>query len=150
MTARGADRKLAHIVFYGWRIVSVVFLMHFVSVGLVFYSYSVLFKALAADFGGSLRRFDLPLEPAGTDFQRRVWQQLLRIPYAQTRTYGQLARAIRNPRACRAVGAANGRNPIPIVIPCHRVIGHDGRLTGFASGLWRKQWLLEHERRWGG
>ncbi len=98
-------------------------------------------------FKGTLTHFTVPLAPAGTDFQMRVWNQLGRIPYASTTTYGALARSLGDPNATRAVGLANGRNPIPIIIPCHRVIGADGSMTGFGGGIERKKWLLEHERR---
>ena len=91
--------------------------------------------------------FALPLRPAGTPFQQRVWQALAGIPYGQTRSYGEQAASIGKPTAVRAVGAANGRNPLPIILPCHRVIGRDGSLTGYAGGLTRKAWLLEHERK---
>jgi methylated-DNA-[protein]-cysteine S-methyltransferase len=97
-------------------------------------------------FAGKRRDFDLPLDPAGTDRQRAVWQALCRIPFGETRSYGQLAAAVGNPKASRAVGAANGKNPIAIVIPCHRVIGADGSLTGYGGGLPTKEWLLRHER----
>ncbi len=97
-------------------------------------------------FAGTRDRFDLPLDMAGTDFQKRVWAQLLAIPFGETRTYGEIARAIGSPNAVRAVGGANGRNPISIVAPCHRVIGGNGTLTGFAGGLEAKRYLLAHER----
>ncbi len=97
-------------------------------------------------FAGELHEFELPLAPAGTSFQRRVWDALQRIPYGETRSYGELARTLGNAGACRAVGAANRRNPIPIIIPCHRVIGGDGSLTGFGGGLATKQRLLALER----
>ncbi len=97
-------------------------------------------------FAGSRRRFDLPLSPAGTEFQRLVWGALLTIPYGQTVSYGQLARQIGRPSACRAVGMANHRNPISILIPCHRVVGSGGGLTGYGGGLERKQFLLELEK----
>ena len=100
---------------------------------------------LAAYFAGTLTEFSLPLEPAGTLFQRRVWAELQAIPYGETRSYGELARAIGNPAAVRAVGLANGRNPIAVVIPCHRVIGSDGSLTGYGGGLDRKRYLLDLE-----
>jgi methylated-DNA-[protein]-cysteine S-methyltransferase len=100
---------------------------------------------LKAYFGGRLRGFDLPLQPAGTDFQRAVWGQLAQIPYGATWSYGQLAVRVGRPTAVRAVGAANGRNPLPIVLPCHRVIGADGSLTGFGGGLPTKQFLLRLE-----
>ena len=96
-------------------------------------------------FAGRLQTFDLPLAPSGTDFQKQVWRRLIKIPYGQTSTYAELAKMIGQPTACRAVGAANGRNPLPIVIPCHRVIGSSGKLTGYAGGLEAKQALLELE-----
>lgn len=98
-------------------------------------------------FAGRRRNFTLPLAPRGTEFQQRVWSELRRIPCGETRTYGEIARAIGQPRACRAVGMANNRNPIAILIPCHRVIGRDGSLTGYAAGLTVKRQLLELERR---
>ena len=97
---------------------------------------------LEAYFTGRLRAFDLPLQPVGTAFQREVWSTLAQIPYGQTWSYGEVARCIGKPRAVRAVGAANGRNPLPIVLPCHRVIGADGSLTGFGGGLPTKRFLL--------
>ncbi len=97
-------------------------------------------------FAGKLRAFDLPLAPQGTAFQQRVWQALLTIPYGMTRSYGQQAAAIGSPQASRAVGLANGRNPISIIIPCHRVIGANGSLTGYGGGMERKQLLLELEQ----
>lgn len=97
-------------------------------------------------FAGERTVFDVPLDFRGTDFQKRVWAQLLAIPFGETRSYGQIAQALGRPSASRAVGAANGRNPISIIAPCHRVIGSTGRLTGFAGGLAAKQWLLELER----
>src|ERR1019366_8236286 len=96
-------------------------------------------------FAGQLRRFDLPLDPLGTDFQMRVWRELERIPYGETRSYLQMATAIGSPRAVRAVGEANGANPIPIVVPCHRVIGAGGRLVGYGGGLPLKKRLLQLE-----
>jgi methylated-DNA-[protein]-cysteine S-methyltransferase len=98
-----------------------------------------------AYFAGARRTFDLPLAPAGTDFQRAVWRQLEAIPFGATRPYGELARRLGRPEAARAVGAAVGRNPISIVIPCHRAVGRDGSLTGYAGGLDRKRALLERE-----
>jgi methylated-DNA-[protein]-cysteine S-methyltransferase len=100
---------------------------------------------LGAYFAGALRGFDLPLLPDGTPFQCQVWSMLARIPYGETWSYGEVARRIGRPEAVRAVGAANGRNPIPIVLPCHRVIGADGSLTGFGGGLPTKQFLLTLE-----
>lgn len=100
---------------------------------------------LSEYFAGERRAFDLPLAPAGTAFQRRVRAALLQIPYGELRSYREIARAIGQPNAVRAVGAANGRNPLPIVVPCHRVVGSDGSLTGFAGGLEVKRRLLELE-----
>lgn len=100
---------------------------------------------LAEYFRGARRKFDLPLAPAGTDFQLRVWQALRTIPYGKTASYLDIAHALGDPRAVRAVGRANGQNPIAIIVPCHRVIGRNGRLIGYAGGVWRKQWLLQHE-----
>ncbi len=100
---------------------------------------------LQAYFAGELTDFDLPLQMHGTEFQRRVWAALCEIPYGETISYGELARWVGNPKASRAVGLANGRNPVAIVVPCHRVIGADGSLTGYGGGLDRKVWLLEHE-----
>ena len=93
-------------------------------------------------FAGTRRRFELPLAPGGTPFQLKVWRELLKIPYGRTITYAELAGRIGNEKACRAVGAANGRNPLPIVVPCHRVIGADGSLTGFGGGIEAKRRLL--------
>ena len=104
-------------------------------------------EQLDAYFDMRLTHFDVPLEPRGTDFQRRVWDSLKTIPYGETISYAELARRIDNPKAVRAVGAANGRNPLMIIVPCHRVIGADGSLTGFGGGIDRKRWLLDHETR---
>lgn len=101
---------------------------------------------LADYFAGRRLRFDLPLAPVGTAFQRKVWTGLRTIPYGRTTSYGELAAEIGQPTASRAVGLANGRNPLAVIVPCHRVIGRDGTLTGFGGGLARKRWLLEHER----
>ncbi|MFT7643367.1 MAG: methylated-DNA-[protein]-cysteine S-methyltransferase [Pirellulaceae bacterium] len=103
-------------------------------------------EQLAAYFAGKLRDFDLPLQPVGTPFQKRVWDELLKIPYGETTTYGELARRLGTPNAARAVGAANGRNPIPVIVPCHRVIGSNGALTGFGGGLPTKRKLLDLEQ----
>lgn len=100
---------------------------------------------LQAYFDGRLHTFATPVDLFGTDFQRRVWAELLAIPYGETRTYADIARAIGNPKAVRAVGAANGANPVPILVPCHRVIGSNGKLTGYAGGLDLKLQLLERE-----
>ncbi len=97
-------------------------------------------------FKGTRKDFSLKLAPEGTEFQQQVWRELSNIPYGQTASYLDIARAIGNEQAVRAVGAANGQNPISIIIPCHRVIGSDGKLTGYGGGLWRKEWLLTHER----
>ena len=101
---------------------------------------------LMAYFEGELKEFTLELRLPGTDFQRSVWDQLCRIPYGETRSYGQLADALGNPKASRAVGLANGKNPVGIIVPCHRVVGADGSLTGYGGGLERKQQLLDFER----
>ncbi len=100
---------------------------------------------LRAYFAGELRRFDLPLAPRGTSFQLSVWDALLEIPYGSTTSYSELAAAIGRPSACRAVGAANGRNPLAVIVPCHRVIGAAGGLTGYGGGLERKRMLLALE-----
>ncbi len=96
-------------------------------------------------FEGQRKEFDLKLNPDGTDFQKKVWKQLLEIPYGKTLSYLELSKQLHDVKAIRAVANANGKNPIWIIIPCHRVIGSDGSLTGYAGGLNRKQWLLEHE-----
>ena len=96
-------------------------------------------------FDGQRKTFTFTLNPKGTDFQQKVWQALLEIPYGKTMSYLELSKKLGDVKAIRAVAAANGKNPIWIVVPCHRVIGSDGSLTGYAGGLWRKQWLLEHE-----
>ena len=98
-------------------------------------------------FRAERKVFELALAPAGTDFQKKVWAQLLKIPYGETVSYMDVARAMGNEKSIRAVGAANGANPIAIIVPCHRVIGSDGKLTGYGGGIWRKEWLLTHERR---
>lgn len=103
-------------------------------------------KQLDSYFSGKRRTFDLALAPRGTPFQTRVWNALTKIPYGETKSYGAIAAMIGSPKAVRAVGAANGRNPIPIVIPCHRVIGADGSLTGFGGGMARKEILLDLEK----
>ena len=108
----------------------------------------------AGGYGASIRAYlagdltaldDIPVDTGGTPFQQKVWQALRRIPAGETRSYGDVARALRRPRAVRAVGTANGRNPVALIVPCHRVIGSDGSLTGYAGGLERKRWLLRHE-----
>jgi len=104
-------------------------------------------KQLDEYFAGQRSFFDLPLSPQGTDFQQAVWKELQAIPYGQTVSYSQVAKAIGHPKACRAVGSANGKNPIPILIPCHRVIASDGKLGGYSSGLDIKRQLLELEKK---
>ena len=103
---------------------------------------------LSAYFNGQLKTFDLSLAPIGTTFQKQVWAALQTIPYGTVASYGQVARQIGNPKACRAVGGANNKNPIPIIIPCHRVIGNDGSLTGFGGGLDTKRRLLDLEKQY--
>jgi len=103
-------------------------------------------KQLNEYFGKERKKFDLPLSLHGTDFQIKVWNALMKIPYGETWSYAQLAAAVGNPKACRAVGMANNKNPIAIIIPCHRVIGSDGSLTGYAGGLKIKKLLLESEK----
>lgn len=98
-------------------------------------------------FAGSRTEFDLPLEPSGSEFQRQAWQALRQIPFGETLSYGEQAASLGDKKMARAVGAANGKNPIPIVVPCHRVVGSTGHLTGFAGGLNVKAWLLDHEFR---
>lgn len=102
-------------------------------------------EQLGQYFAGSRQCFDLHLSPAGTDFQRAVWEHLRAIPFGETQTYGDLANALGKPTAARAVGAATGRNPLSIVVPCHRLVGASGSLTGYAGGVERKAWLLDHE-----
>lgn len=100
---------------------------------------------LSEYFDGKRNDFDFKLNPAGTEFQQKVWQELLKIPFGKTMSYMDLSKKLGDVKAIRAVASANGRNPLWIVVPCHRVIGTDGSLTGYAGGLWRKKWLLEHE-----
>ncbi|WNG49372.1 methylated-DNA--[protein]-cysteine S-methyltransferase [Archangium minus] len=104
-------------------------------------------RQLEEYFAGERMSFDVPLDPVGTPFQKSVWALLREIPLGVTRSYGELARCLGRASAARAVGAANGRNPISIIVPCHRVVGTDGKLTGYAGGVPTKQWLLEHEQR---
>jgi methylated-DNA-[protein]-cysteine S-methyltransferase len=98
-------------------------------------------------FGGTRKEFDLDLDLSGTDFQKLIWKELLEIKFGQIVSYADLAKKIGDMKSIRAVGRANATNPISIIIPCHRVIGSDGKLTGYAGGLWRKKWLLDHEQR---
>ncbi len=102
-------------------------------------------RQLEEYFDGDRTEFDLPLNPEGTDFQKKVWETLLDIPFGYTFTYLELAQKLGNRDTIRAAGRANGQNPIPIIIPCHRVIGSDGKLVGYSGGIERKQWLLKHE-----
>ena len=102
-------------------------------------------RELAEYFQGARRTFTVHLDPVGTAFQHRVWEALLRVPYGRVESYAGVARAIGSPAAVRAVGAANGRNPIPIIVPCHRIVGSNGDLTGYGGGMAKKQWLLGHE-----
>jgi methylated-DNA-[protein]-cysteine S-methyltransferase len=103
-------------------------------------------KELDAYFKGTLNIFTIPISMKGTAFQNNVWNELLNIPYGETISYAELSRRIKNPLAIRAVGTANGCNPLSIVVPCHRVIGSNGKLIGYSGGLWRKKWLLDHEK----
>ena len=100
---------------------------------------------LSEYFEGKRKEFSFKLNPKGTDFQQKVWQELLKIPFGKTTSYLELSKQLGDIKAIRAVAAANGKNPLWVVVPCHRVIGSDGSLTGYAGGLWRKKWLLEHE-----
>lgn len=102
-------------------------------------------KQLTEYFKGSRTTFNLKLNPKGTDFQIKVWEELLNVPFGKTKTYLEQSKLLGDVKAIRAVASANGKNPIWIIIPCHRIIGSDGSLTGYAGGLWRKKWLLEHE-----
>ncbi|CAN5586163.1 methylated-DNA--[protein]-cysteine S-methyltransferase [soil metagenome] len=106
---------------------------------------SLALQQLQAYFAGTRQTFDFPINPSGTTFQQTVWKALLDVPFGTTLSYLALTRRIGDEKAIRAVAAANGRNPLWIVVPCHRIIGSDGSLTGYAGGLWRKKWLLEHE-----
>jgi methylated-DNA-[protein]-cysteine S-methyltransferase len=109
-------------------------------------AFSQTISQLGEYFAGSRDIFDLPLAPEGTEFQLAVWRALVEIPFGETRSYGQIAAAVGRPKAARAVGMANNRNPIAVIVPCHRVIGSGGALVGYAGGIERKTWLLGHER----
>jgi len=102
-------------------------------------------KQLDEYFNGTRKQFDLKLNPQGTDFQKKVWDELLNVPFGKTKTYLEQSKLLGYVKAVRAVASANGKNPIWIIIPCHRITGSDGSLTGYAGGVWRKKWLLEHE-----
>ena len=106
---------------------------------------SRLFEQLEQYFEGERTEFDVPLDPEGTEFQKTVWRELLHIPYGSTLSYGELSERVSDKKAIRAVGRANGQNPIPIVIPCHRVVGSNNDLVGYSGGIERKRWLLQHE-----
>ena len=110
------------------------------------YVLTIAHKQLEEYFSGSRKLFDLPIDPEGTEFQRRVWEQVAAVGYGFTESYIGIARDIKSEKSCRAVGMANGRNPLPIIIPCHRIIGQKGKLTGYAGGIDRKKWLLLHEQ----
>jgi methylated-DNA-[protein]-cysteine S-methyltransferase len=102
-------------------------------------------QQVAEYFEGTRREFEIDISFSGTEFQEQVWQELLTVSYGHSASYQDIAKAIGNPKAIRAVGAANGRNPISLIVPCHRIIGKNGKLTGYGGGLWRKEWLLKHE-----
>ena len=104
-------------------------------------------RQLEEYFSGSRREFDIPMDMGGTDFQKKCWQALMEIPYGETRSYSDIAMQVGSPKGVRAVGMANHVNPIPIIVPCHRVVGKNGSLTGYAGGLDMKTWLIEHEKR---
>ena len=99
-------------------------------------------------FSGSRKVFDLPIDPEGTEFQKSVWEKVAGVSFGTTKSYVEIAREVKSENSSRAVGMANGKNPIPIIIPCHRIIGHNGKLTGYAGGLDRKKWLLLHEQQY--
>ena len=106
---------------------------------------SRLFEQLEEYFAGNRTAFDLPLDPEGTEFQKKIWRELLHIPYGSTITYGELSERVGDKKAVRAIGKANGQNPLPIIIPCHRVVGSNNDLVGYSGGIERKRWLLQHE-----
>jgi len=107
-----------------------------------------IFLQLDEYFAGERKEFNIPLDLTGTDFQKQVWSSLLEIPFGHTISYMDIAKKLGDPKTIRAVGNANGKNPVSIIIPCHRVIGSDGSLIGYAGGLWRKEWLLNHENKY--
>ncbi len=107
-------------------------------------------KEFSEYFSGKRKEFEVPISQAGTGFQQRVWNELLKIPYGETVSYNFIAESLGDRKSIRAVGASNGKNQISIIVPCHRVIGSDGSLTGYAGGLWRKKWLLNHEKEFSG
>jgi len=105
-------------------------------------------RQLEAYFSGNLLIFGLPVDPEGTEFQRQVWNHISAVSYGSTKSYIEVARDLKSENSSRAIGMANGKNPLPIIIPCHRIIGHNGKLTGYAGGLERKKWLLLHEQKY--
>jgi len=105
-------------------------------------------KQLEEYFTGSRMVFDLPIDPEGTEFQKNVWEKVIGVSFGTTKSYVEIAREVKSENSSRAVGMANGKNPLPIIIPCHRIIGHNGKLTGYAGGLERKKWLLLHEQQY--
>jgi len=105
-------------------------------------------KQLEEYFTGSRKVFDLPIDPEGTEFQKCVWEKVIGVSFGTTKSYVEIAREVKSENSSRAVGMANGKNPLPIIIPCHRIIGHNGKLTGYAGGLERKKWLLLHEQQY--
>ena len=105
-------------------------------------------KQLEEYFSGSRKVFDLPIDPEGTEFQKSVWEKVAGVSFGTTKSYVEIAREVKSENSSRAVGMANGKNPLPIIIPCHRIIGHNGKLTGYAGGLERKKWLLLHEQQY--
>ena len=107
-------------------------------------------KELSEYFSGKRKEFEVPVTQAGTSFQQRVWSELIKIPYGETVSYNFIAESLGDKKSIRAVGASNGKNQVSIIVPCHRVIGSDGSLTGYAGGLWRKKWLLNHEKEFSG
>ena len=126
-------------------IIKIEFTVDFFKMKMIPYQIQNCINQLDEYFKGERKVFKIGINPAGTEFQAQVWNQLLKIPYGKTVSYLDQAKALGNEKAIRAVASANGKNPIPIIIPCHRVIGHKGKLTGYAGGLLKKQWLLEHE-----
>lgn len=111
-------------------------------------SANAIFSQLEEYFAGDCKKFDIELDLQGTEFQKSVWMELLNIPFGETRSYLHIAKKLGDPKKLRAVGNANGKNPVSIIVPCHRVIGADGKLVGYGGGLWRKKWLLEHEQKY--
>ncbi len=145
---------LLEIIFTEQGIINITFIdekkvdyKYFVNKNLRF-MYNLIYDQLNEYFTGNRKKFYLPVVFQGTDFQVKVWKQLIRVPFGETRSYKEIAEAIGSPGAARAVGNANRKNPLPILVPCHRIIKTDGQLCGYASGIWRKKWLIEHEKRY--